>query len=94
MGSRAQRLYTCRVGMRSARRCTHPKAGKATLFCEFGHVVTIWMCKRHLKMVESQYLVCKMCYKMGRENIKCRKMPLVADLPLRFRTLDAQFDSE
>lgn len=94
MGSRAPRRYGCRVSVGSSRQCQSSKKDKITLVCQNGHVMTLWMCEGHLRMVKKRYLVCKTCTKMGRKDVKCREMPLVADLPLRFRTLDAQFDSE
>jgi hypothetical protein len=94
MGSRAPRRYGCRVGQTSRRECSNSRKNKVTLVCQFGHVMTIWMCEGHIRMVHRRFLICKTCTKMGRDDIKVREMPLVADLPLRFRTLDAQFDSE
>lgn len=94
MGKRARRFHGCRVGLRGGRNCARPNKGKATLVCDHGHTVTIWLCEQHLKTVKRRYLVCKPCSKMGRDDVKSRELPLVADLPLRFRTLDAQFDSE
>lgn len=94
MGNRSPRLYGCRVGICHRSRCGGPQDGKVTLVCKYGHVMTIWLCAPHIKMVKRRYLICKTCHKMGRDDVKCREMPLVADLPLRFRTLDAQFDSE
>jgi hypothetical protein len=94
MGKRSQRLYGCRVGMHSRGRCRNSAKEKVTLVCQHGHCVTMWICDPHLKTLRRRYLLCKACDKLGRQDIKCRQMPLVADLPLRFRTLDAQFDSE
>ena len=82
MGSRAPRRYGCRVSVGNSRQCSSPEKDKLTLVCQFGHVVKIWLCDGHIRMVKKRYLVCKTCTKMGKEDSKCRQMPLVADLLL------------
>lgn len=94
MGNRAPRAYGCRIGLIHRGVCGNPKQEKVMLVCKHGHIQTIWICANHLKTVRRRYLICKPCFKLGRQDVRCQELPLVADLPSSFRSLTVQFDSE